>query len=136
MVHNEDNELDDEEDGLPQTLPEERLKELTVRGGSYVLLFLTFAPLAAVTILQIPTDVPGTKYMIHPSVQILDALKLWMVAVIPIFGSILPMTELLRHVLRLSIPTSLVVARVIKIVLIWTGALVCIWGILKFLQGI
>jgi hypothetical protein len=111
-----------------------RLRELTVRGGGYVLLFLTFAPLAAVTVLQIPTDVPGTKYMIHPSAQILDALKAWMVAVIPIFGSVLPLSEILHHFF--SVPTSLKIAKAAKIALIWSGTGICVYGIVKFLEGL
>jgi hypothetical protein len=118
----------------PDQSDRDRIRELTVRGGGYVLLFLTFAPLAAVTILQIPTDVPGTKYMIHPSKAILDALKLWMIAVIPIFGSVIPMTEILNHFFSDSM--SLKVAKIIKIVLIWIGALICIAGIVEFLRGL
>jgi hypothetical protein len=132
MLHDEDTDpvqLDPDQDE-----DRDRLRELTVRGGGYVLLFLTFAPLAAVTILQIPLDAPETKYMIHPSAAILDALKLWMVAVIPIFGSVIPMTEILQHFF--SVPTSLKVAKVIKIVFIWAGAIICIAGILKFLKGL
>jgi hypothetical protein len=111
-----------------------RLRELTVRGGGYVLLFLTFAPLAAVTILQIPTDVPGTKYMIHPSVSILAALKAWMVAVIPIFGSILPTAEILQRIF--SVPTAMKIAKYIKITLIWVGVVICVYGIVRFLGGL
>jgi hypothetical protein len=136
MIHHHEEEEDGEED-IPQVTDDsDRVRELTVRGGSYVLLFLTFAPLAAVTILQIPTDVVGSKYMIHPSKHVLDALKAWMVAVIPIFGSILPSSELLQHVIGLDLPKSLKVAKILKIILIWTGAIICIYGIMEFLRGL
>jgi len=134
MVDHDETEEDDDPAQIEIAEHTDRLRELTVRGGGYVLLFLTFAPLAAVTILQIPTDAPGAKYMIHPSAQILDALKAWMVAVIPLFGSILPLTELLER--AFSVRTSLKIAKVVKIALIWTGACICIYGIVKFLEGL
>jgi hypothetical protein len=87
-----------------------------------------------VTILQIPLDAPQTKYMIHPSVQVLDALKAWMIAVIPIFGSILPLSEMLHKFF--SVTTSLKIAKMTKITLIWTGTGICIYGIVKFLGGL
>ena len=111
----------------------DRLVELSARAGNYALLFLSFAPLAAATILQIPVSAENQKFLIVPNHNMVLALKVWMTAAVPILISILPITEFVPAEHR---DVWLHRVRIAKIVLTWTGTIAFLFGIRFFFYGI
>src|SRR5271157_3426292 len=103
-----------------------RLAELSLRAGNYTLVFLSFAVVAASTILQIPTDAHD---IVVPNRNMIWALKVWMVSAIPLILAILPVTEIV------SIEHLHYIAKC-KFTLNWIGMGLCIAGIIFFLLGI
>lgn len=89
-------------------------------------MFLSFAVVAAATILQIP---PDAHNLVTPNSHMVTALKLWMVAAIPLILAILPVTEIVH-------PSQLPNVAKWKFGLNWIGIGLCIIGILFFLCGI
>ena len=110
----------------------DRLAELSARAGNYALLFLSFAPLAAATILQIPVSAENQKFLIVPNHLMVLALRTWMVAAVPILISILPVTEFLPADQR---DKWLHRVRIVKIALTWTGTIAFLFGIRFFFYG-
>jgi hypothetical protein len=103
-----------------------RLAELSLRAGNYTLVFLSFAVVTAATILQIPTD---SHDIVVPNRSMIWALKIWMVAAIPLILAILPVTEIVD-------PDHLHYVAKSKFALNWMGMGCCIAGIILFLYGL
>jgi|SRR5271157_4299386 len=107
-----------------------RLAELSQRAGNYILLFLSFAVVAAATVLQIPAKRTAVAdYIIVPNWHMVVALKVWMFSAIPLIVAILPMSEVVSEDMLQTIGW-------IKFIANWAGMLLCIVGIFYFVAGI
>jgi hypothetical protein len=103
-----------------------RLAELSLRAGNYTLVFLSFAVVTAATILQIPTDAHN---LVVPNWRMVWAVKIWMMAAIPLILAILPVTEIVK-------PEMLPAVGKWKFALNWIGIGLCNVGIIFFLFGL
>jgi hypothetical protein len=103
-----------------------RLAELSLRAGNYTLVFLSFAVVTAATLLQIPGE---QHTIVHPNMYMVWAVKVWMMAAVPLILAILPVTEIVH-------PDRLPNVGKWKFGLNWLGMALCILGIGFFLFGI